>query len=72
MITASQIKKVVNANRRYLDIPSRSAMDQMVYFVSDLLKEAGYEDAAHYTKMLGDELENMDTSELAKEKIWID
>ena len=70
MINAKQIKKVVDSNRKYLDIPSRSVMTQMIYFVVDLLNEAGYEDAAYFAKALADEVDNMDTLGIVKERIW--
>lgn len=70
MINAKQIKKVVDSNRKYLDIPSRSVMTQMIYFVVDLLNEAGYEDAAYFAKALADEVDNMDTEEIVKQQIW--
>lgn len=71
MITAKGIKKAVRANERYIDIPSRSYMDNMVYFVADLLKEAGDVETAAKVREFYGELEDMDTVELVKEGIWI-
>ena len=70
MLTAQKLKEVVDKNKRYLEIRNRAEMDQMVYFVADLLKAPGYEDAAYFTKALGDELEDMDVEEIIKAKIW--
>ena len=71
MITAKQIKEVVKRNRKYIKIDSRVDMENMIYMTMELLKEAGYEDAAYFTKALYDEIENMDTDELVQERIWI-
>lgn len=71
MITPKQIKEVVERNRVYLAINSRVEMENMIYMTMDLLKVAGYADAAYFTKALYDEIENMDTNELAKEQIWV-
>lgn len=71
MITPKQIKKIVENNRKHLKIDTRVDMENMIYLTMELLKEAGYEDAAHSTKALYDEIENMDTDELVQEQIWI-
>ena len=71
MITAKQIKKVVDHNRKYLKIDTRVDMESMIYLTMELLKEAGYEDAANSAKALYNEIENMDTDELVQEQIWI-
>ena len=71
MITAKIIKEVVEKNRKYLDISDRCTMTQMVYFVSDLLTASGYEDSGYFAKALADEIENMDTGEIIKERIWV-
>ena len=71
MMTPKKLKKVVNDWRRTLPIPRRADVTYMTMFVRDLLKEAGYEDAAYFTNALVDELENLDTNEIVKEEIWI-
>jgi len=71
MMTPKKLKKVVNDWRRTLPIPRRADVTYMTMFVRDLLKEAGYEDAAYITNELVNELENMDTNEIVKEEIWI-
>ena len=71
MISPKQLKKVVDKNRKWLKIDSRVALENMIYMTMELLKEAGYEDAAYFTKALYDEIENMDTNELVKEQIWV-
>lgn len=69
-MTARELKEVVNDNRKYLDIPNRGALVQMVYFVSELLDKADFKEAAMQTEELANELDNMDTSEIIKERIW--
>ena len=71
MNTAKGIKKAVRANERYIDIPSRSHMDNMVYFVADLLKESGDVETAAKVREFYGKLEDMDTAKLVKERIWI-
>ena len=71
MISQKKKKKVVNRNRKWLNIDSRVALENMIYMTMELLKEAGYEDAAYFTKALYDEIENMDTNEIVKEQIWV-
>lgn len=70
MLTAQKLKEVIDKNKRYLKIRNRAEMDQMVYFVADLLKASGYEDAAYFAKALGDELEDMDVKDIIEAKIW--
>ena len=71
MITPKQIKRVVEQNRKHLNIKTRVEMENMIWLTMELLEEAGYEDAARSTKSLYNEIEEMDTSELAREQIWI-
>lgn len=70
MITPKGIKKVVYENDRYIDIPNRAAMDSMVYFVADLLKEAGDKETADKVREFYYSLEDMSSSEIAREEIW--
>ena len=71
MMTSKGLKKVVNEWKRTINIPNRASVTYMTLFVRDLLKEAGYEDTAYFTNALANELEDMDTNELVKERIWI-
>ncbi len=71
MMTSKGFKKVVDEWKRTISIPNRASVTYMTLFVRDLLKEAGYEEAASFTDKFANELENMDTSELVKEQIWI-
>lgn len=71
MITPKGIKKVVYENDRYIDIPNRAAMDSMVYFVADLLKEAGDKETADKVREFYYKLEDMSSSEIAREEIWV-
>lgn len=71
MITPKGIKKVVRNNERYVDIPNRATMDNMVYFVADLLKEAGDTETANKVREFYYKLEDMNTPEIAREGIWI-
>ena len=70
-MTSKGLKKVVDNWRRTINIPNRATVTYMTLFVRDLLKEAGYEDAAYFTDTFADELEDMDTNEIVKEQIWI-
>ena len=71
MITPKGIKKVVHNNEGYVSIPNRATMDNMVYFVADLLKEAGDTETADKVREFYYKLEDMNTSEIAREGIWI-
>ena len=71
MITPKGIKKVVRNNEGYVNIPNRAAMDNMVYFVADLLKEAGDKETADKVREFYYSLEDMSSSDIAKEEIWI-
>lgn len=70
MLNASKLKEVVEKNRKYIKIESRIEMIRMVYFVAELLCAAGYKDASYFVIALTDELEDMDTEEIIKERIW--
>ena len=70
MINAKGIAKIVDRNQGYVNIPSRAKMDNMVYFVFDLLRESGDTETANKVLDFYYKLENMDTCEIAKEKIW--
>ena len=70
-MTPKKLKNVVNYWRRVINIPDRASVTHITLCVRDLLIEAGYDDAAYFTDVLANELENMDTSEIAKEQIWI-
>lgn len=69
-MNAKELKEVVNDNKKYLDIPDRSTMTQMIYFVSELLEKGEFKEAAMQTRELANELDNMDTEEIIKERIW--
>lgn len=69
-MTAKELNEVVRDNKRYLNIPDRSTMTQIVYFVSELLDKADFKEAAMQTRELANELDNMDTEEIIKERIW--
>ena len=69
-MTVNKLEKVVNDWRNIINIPNRASVTHITLFVRDLLKEAGYEDAAYFTDGLATELENMDTAEIAKAQIW--
>ena len=71
MITPKGIKKAVRKNEGHVSIPSRADMDNMVYFVADLLMEAGYEEMANGVRNFYYELEDIPTSEILKEEIWV-
>ena len=71
MITPKGIKKVVRNNEGYVNIPTRAAMDNMVYFVADLLKEAGDKETADKVREFYYKLEDMSSFEIAMEEIWI-
>ena len=72
MITAKQIKDVVERNRKFIKIDTRVDMENMIWMTMELLKEAGYKDASYFTRALYEEIENMDTDDLVQERIWID
>lgn len=69
-MNAKELKEVVNDNKKYLDIPDRSTMTQMIYFVSELLEKGEFKETAMQTRELANELDNMDTEEIIKEGIW--
>ncbi len=70
MITPKGIKKVVSENAVHIDISSRAEMDVIVYFVADLLMEAGDKETANKVREFYYELENIKTTEIIKEHIW--
>lgn len=71
MITPKGIKKAVRANEGYVNIPNRAKMDNMVYFVADLLRESGDTETANKVRELYYELEEMDSTEILNEGIWV-
>lgn len=70
-MTATKLKEVVEHNRKFLDIPSRVTVNNMVLFTRELLIAEGYKDAAFFCECLFDALEHIDTEEIIKEKIWV-
>ena len=58
-MVAKQLKKVIEKHRRkkFLKLETRIEVERTVFFVADLLKEAGYKDAACFTEALGNEID---------------
>lgn len=83
---AEQIKKVVEKNRKRLNINSRVDLTDMIWLVEDLLKEEieyleenepqatttieQTKIAKEIVNDLWNKIEDMDTNELVKEHIW--
>lgn len=71
-MVAKQLKKVIEKHRRkkFLKLETRMEVERTVFFVADLLKEAGYKDAACFTEALGNEIDEMGTEEILSEHIF--
>lgn len=71
-MTAKQLKKVVEKHRgkNFFKLENRMEVERAVFFVADLLREAGYKDAAYFTETLGNEIDEMDTREILLEHIF--
>ena len=71
-MTAKQLKKIIEKHRgrNFLKLESRMEVERAVFFVADLLKEAGYKDAACFTEVLGNEVDEMGTEEILSEHIF--
>ena len=85
---AEQLKKVVENHRKFIDINSRTELEEMIYVVEDLLEEEikylqEHEPQAITTldetkrareviRNLYHDIDDMDTNELVKAQIWND
>ena len=65
-----QFKKVVEENRKYIDIETRYKTVQMIFFVRDLMMESGNKECAKLIDNLADEIDKIDTHEIMKEHIF--
>lgn len=85
---AEQLKKVVENHRRFVDIDSRTELEEMISVVEDLLEEEikylkEYEPKATTTldqtkiarevlRSLWHDVEDFDTEELVEARIWVE
>ena len=80
---AEQLKIVVDKHKKYIDIPSRSALQEMIFVTESLLEEeikhqeeshpgsaAAARMAREILRELYNTVDNMDTAELVKLNIW--
>jgi hypothetical protein len=70
MIDTVVLRKVVERNNGFCDLSTRAKTDNAVYFVYDLLQALGDTETAEKIKKIYNELENLNTVELAKLEIW--
>lgn len=70
IMKAKQFKKVVEENRKYIDIETRYKTVQMIFFVRDLMMESGNKECAKLIDNLADEIDKIDTHEIMKEHIF--
>lgn len=85
-MTPAQLKKVVTDHQRFLDIPNRAKVTYSCDFIEDLLREEleylkknvprafvsirELETAINVVVSLGYSIDEMETDELVKERIW--
>ena len=74
-MTAAIIKGIVNKNRKHIEIESRIKLEDIIQVVWDLAsakeqEDKSYEYVADKIEQLLVEVDEMDTCELARERIW--
>lgn len=70
MLDAKKLKEIVEKNRKHFDIPNRVAFESMIWMVMELLDANGDVKEAHAVYRLYCQIEDMDTDEIVKERIW--
>lgn len=64
-MTEEQLKKVINKNRHFINIPNESVLLDMIFLVGDLVEESGDYVTANNVRSLANKIDAIDT-----EKIW--
>lgn len=64
-MTEEQLKKVINKNRHFINVPNESVLLDMIFLVGDLVEESGDYVTANNVRSLANKIDAIDT-----EKIW--